>query len=258
MASDPFSWDDLRLVLAISSARGLERAAERLGVNGSTVFRRLRQIEARLGLSLFDRHRSGYEPTPAGREMAALAERVDADVFALSRRLAGQSPSLEGEIRITTPDTLLVNLLTPILARFRRRHPAIRLDIVISNEALNLARRDADVAVRATDEPPETLVGRRISSVAWAIYGPVGRLAEAGDGAAWGADQDWVALGEGLETVAAARVVRQLAGPDRIVYRVSTVLGLADAVEAGIGIGRPALPGRRRAAGPREARAARP
>lgn len=234
MSSQPFTHEDLRLVLAVAELGGLGAAAERLGVNGSTAFRRLGALERRLGLSLFERHRSGYVATAAGRDMAGLAVRMEEDVSALSRRLAGQSPAAEGVVRVTTNDTLLVHLLMPLFARFRQLHPAMRLDVVLSNEALNLARRDADVAVRVTPEPPDTLVGRRVATLGWALYGP------AGAGPADPArlyERDWVSLGDGLEGVSAARFVRRHVAPERMAFRVNTVLALVDAVEAGIGIG---------------------
>jgi DNA-binding transcriptional LysR family regulator len=237
MSSETFSWDDLKVVLAVAEGRGLAAAAERLGLDGSTVFRRLGHIEARLGQKLFERHRSGYVPTPAGAEMAGLATRMQEDVAALSMRLSGQATTAEGEIRVTTNDTLLLYLLTPIFADFRKAHPAMRLDIVLTNEALNLSRRDADVAIRATDEPPENLVGRRLATLSWALYarsdaGPI----EAG---AW-AEHDWVALADSFGSVPVARFVRDRVPADRIVYKLDTVLGLTEAVEAGIGLG--ALP----------------
>jgi DNA-binding transcriptional LysR family regulator len=236
MASGTFSWDDLRLVLAIAEGRGLGPAAERLGLNGSTVFRRLAQIETRLGLKLFERHRTGYVPTPSGAEMAALAARMQDEVATLALKLAGEAPSPSGEIRVTTNDTLLLHLLTPIFANFRRENPGLRLDVVLTNEALNLARRDADVAIRATDEPPENLLGRRLAALGWAIYG------QAASGAATlaasdFAERDWVTLGSELDSVPAARFVRERVPAERIAYCVNTVLGLAEAVEAGIGIG---------------------
>ncbi|WP_375459786.1 LysR family transcriptional regulator [uncultured Enterovirga sp.] len=230
---DTFSSDDLKLVLAVSEGGGLGAAARRLGVDGSTVFRRLGTLEARLGTTLFERSRTGYVPTPAGEDMAALGARFEDEIAALSRRLAGHAPAPEGDVRVTTNDTLLQHLLTPIFARFRETHPKIRLDIVVSNSALNLARRDADVAIRVTPSPPETLVGRRIATVAWALYGWAGLAAPPADFSG----QDWVALGGGMEAVPAARFVRRQASAERIVYRVDTVLALADAVEAGIGIG---------------------
>jgi DNA-binding transcriptional LysR family regulator len=234
MSSDPFSWDDLKLVLAVAEERGLAPAAERLGLDGSTVFRRLGQVEARLGHKLFERHRSGYVPTPAGTEMTALAARMQEEVAGLAMRLSGRSTTAEGEVRVTTNDTFLVHLLMPILAGFRQAHPRICLDVVIADEALNLARRDADVAIRATDEPPENLVGRRLATLGWALY------ARADVAASVDLDSpaacDWVVLDGGFDSPA-IRYVRERAPPERIVYKVNTVIGLTGAVEAGIGIG---------------------
>lgn len=232
------AWDDFRLIRAIAEKRALPAAAVALGLNHSTVFRRLGQIEDALGLKLFERHRSGYVTTPAGDEMAELAERVDQDITAFARRLAGQEIKPAGELRVTTNDTLLVDLLTPLLAGFLGRCPEIRLDIVLSNQALNLSRRDADVAIRATDNPPETLVGRRAGRIAWCLYGRSDdaelRQAALADGL-W--DRHWVSLGDQFTSLKAVRYLQKHVAPERVVYRINTVLGLAEAVEAGIGIG---------------------
>ncbi len=173
------AWDDLRLVKAIAEARSLPAAAALIGINHSTAFRRLKQIEAALGLPLFEKHRSGYTLTPAGEEIAALAARVDEDVGAVTRKLAGQDFAPSGELRVATNDSLLVDLLTPLFAAFIERHPGFRLDILIGNQPLNLAKRDADVAIRATDNPPENLVGRRVARITWALYGRIGEFRRA-------------------------------------------------------------------------------
>jgi DNA-binding transcriptional LysR family regulator len=244
-------WDDFRLVKAIADQRSLTGASQTLGLNHSTVFRRLGDLEKRLAVTLFERHRSGYALTPAGEEMVALAQRMDEDVVAFERRLARQEMEPSGELRVTTSDTLFLHLLMPILAGFRQAFPAIRLDIVQANQALNLSKRDADIAIRATDNPPETLVGRRIATIAWAIYG---RRAEHGQGAGGegiGGDgakgeavdkqrlqeRSWVSLGDSFSHLHVARYVRERAGPERIAIRINGVLGLAEAVECGLGIG---------------------
>jgi DNA-binding transcriptional LysR family regulator len=231
------SWDEFRLVKAIADAGGLMGAAQALDVNHSTVFRRLGQIEADLGVSLFERRKTGYIATPAGEEMTLLAGRMDEDINGFSRRIVGREIAPTGEVRITTSDTLFLNLMLPIFADFRREHDAIRLDIVLGNQALNLSKRDADIAIRATDSPPETLVGRRIGTIAWAIYGgETEQLPEQGEESIL-FTRNWVCLGDTLGHVKAARYVREHVPPERIAMRVSAVLGLADAVEAGIGIG---------------------
>src|SRR3546814_9809793 len=115
------SGDDFRLIKAIADARGLPGAAAQTGLNHSTVFRRLGQIETALGSALFERHRSGYAITPAGEEIVALAGRLDADITAVTRKLAGRELQPAGELRVTTNDSLLVHLLTPHFAGFRRQ-----------------------------------------------------------------------------------------------------------------------------------------
>lgn len=232
------SWDDFRLIKAIAEARSLPAAAERLGINHSTVFRRLKQIEDAVGTPLFEKHRAGYTLTAPGEEVAALAERIDEDVNGVMRKLAGREIAPAGELRVTTNDTLLVHLLTPLFAEFRRQCPDVQLDILLSNQSLNLSRRDADVAIRATDNPPETLVGRRAARIAWALYGRAdGVEGEPGPDRIDILTRNWVSLGEQL---GAFRMVKWVSGhipPERVVYKINTVLGLAEAVEEGVGIG---------------------
>lgn len=232
------AWDDFRLVKAIADAQGLSGAAAALGLDHSTLYRRLGQIEAAAGTRLFERRRGGYVPTPAGEEMTALGARVGEEIAGFTRRLAGHELAPAGELRVATNDTLIVHLLTPLFARFRERYPDVRLDVVIGNAALNLSRRDADVAIRVTTAPPETLVGRRIAHIAWALYGraadfpepappPFERLL----------DHAWVAPGDDLSTLPSARFLAKRVDPKQVVYKVGSVLGLAEAVEAGMGIG---------------------
>jgi DNA-binding transcriptional LysR family regulator len=227
------AWDDFRLIDAVAATRNLPAAAARLGQDHSTVFRRLKAIEATLGQSLFERHRAGYTLTPAGEEMAALAARVDEDITAVTRRLAGQAPVPSGEVRIATSDSLLSDLLMPMFASFRTVNPAIRLDIVTGNVALNLSRRDADVAVRATDNPPDTLVGRRAARIAWALYGAVG-MEHPKDPEE---SAPWVCLGENLAGLKVVRLTQAAVAPGQLSARFDTVLGLAHAVVAGLGVG---------------------
>ncbi|CAH1663309.1 LysR family transcriptional regulator [Chelatococcus asaccharovorans] len=241
---EPFkhlAWDDFRLVKAIADARGLPAAAAQIGVNHSTVFRRLGQIEEALGVKLFERHRAGYALTPAGEEIVAVAERVDADITAVTRKLVGRELAPAGELRVTTNDSLLVHLMTSLFARFREAYPTIQLDVVLTNQALNLSKRDADVAIRATDKPPENLVGRRISNVAWALYGraidfPDPETQRAADLSTL-CNRTWVSLGDNLGSLNVVRFVRTHIAPENVGYKVNTVLGLAEAIEAGLGIG---------------------
>lgn len=239
--AEPFknlAWDDFRLIKAVADAKGLPAAAAMIGVNHSTVFRRLKQIEESLGTTLFERHRTGYALTPAGEEMVALANRLDEEITAVGRKLAGREPAPSGELRVTTPDSLLIHLLMPMLATFRERYPEVRLDMVLSNQALNLSKRDADVAVRATDHPPENLVGRRVARIAWALYGRAVDFPEPTEVSSERLEScNWVSLGDSLGALKTVKFVQENIAPDKVAYKINSVLGLAEAVEAGIGIG---------------------
>ncbi len=228
------SWDDFRYVKAIADTRSLGGAANELSVNHSTVFRRLAQIESQLGSRLFERSRGGYALTPCGEEMVRLAERMGEDIVTFERQVTGHDLRPSGELRVTTNDTVLVHLMTGVFAEFRRAYPEIVLDVVVSNAALNLSKRDADVAVRATDRPPEALIGRRAASIAWAVFAASAKAPEAFD-VSEARDADWIGFGDNLTNLKAAKWLREHAAPGRTVYKINTVLGLAEAAQAGIG-----------------------
>ncbi|WP_029005984.1 LysR family transcriptional regulator [Azorhizobium doebereinerae] len=250
------AWDDLRLVKAIAETRSLAGAAEALAVNHSTVFRRLGTLEHALGARLFERARSGYVPTATGEEVVRLAERMGEDIAAMERRITGQDLRPSGELRVTTNDTLLLHLLTPVFARFREACPEIRLEVMVSNQSLSLSKRDADVAIRASERPGDTLVGRRIASIAWGVYGRLDALGGRPFDLVDMRRHAWVGFAEPIAGIRAAKWLRERVGEERIVYRVNTMLGLAEAAAAGIGLAvlpcfiGAATPGLTRLAGP--------
>jgi DNA-binding transcriptional LysR family regulator len=230
------SWDDYRTVLAVSMARSLGGAADMLGVNQSTVFRRLGAMEERLGARLFERSRTGYSLTAAGEEMVKLAEKMADDIVDFERRLTGQDLRPQGELRVATNDTLVVHLLTPIFASFRKLYPGITLDVVVGNQAANLSKRDADVAIRATGDPPETLVGRKLAAIHWAIYGAESLGLTKLDPVDY-RSHSWIGLGDNLAGLKPGKWMTQNVGEDRVGWRINTVLGLAEAVAEGAGVG---------------------
>jgi len=231
------SWDDLRVIKAIGESGSLVAAAEALGVNHSTLTRRLGIAEKALGTRLFDRHRSGYVPTGPGTEVLALATRIELDVLGVTRRVSAPTQGLIGELRITTSDALLLDFLTPIIGDYQRQHPGIRVEVIVSNKPLNLARGESDVAFRATTTPPENLFGRKLATVAWAVYGSridfVGRAPTRDEMFR----MRWVGYGKGLSRLLAYRFVNEHVCTERITYRSDSVSAVASAVASGIGIG---------------------
>lgn len=224
-------WDEFRFVKAVADQEGLTAAAAQLGINHSTAFRRLTALEAKLGVRLFDRLRTGYVPTSCGRAMIEAAGRIEADVTRFERAAAGRGDAPAGELRVTAPAGLAADPLMPVLAAFNARYPEIRITLILSEEALNLSRRDADVAIRVSREPNETLVGRRLAAVAWAVYGLAGR--------AYGdlAQEDWVSPGPEVAGGAFTLFVGERVPADRVRLRINTVTGLDAAVAAGLGVG---------------------
>lgn len=230
------AWDDFRLVRAIAQTGALAGAAETLGVNHSTVFRRLGTLETQLGTRLFERSRAGYVATPTGEEMVRMADRMAEEVVAVERRITGRDLRPSGELRVTTNDILLTHMLTPIFAGFHAALPEIRLDVAVSNQSLNLSKRDADVAIRASNHPGDTLVGRRIATIAWAVYGRPDMLGSTRLEARDLRRHQWIGFSDGLGTIKPAKWLRERVGDDQLVYRVNTVLGLAEAAAAGMGL----------------------
>ncbi|MFZ1492805.1 MAG: LysR family transcriptional regulator, partial [Candidatus Competibacter denitrificans] len=154
-------WDDYRYFLAIEQAGSVLAAAKRLGVNHTTVLRRIASLEKRLGVRLFERLRTGYTPTAAGEELREVIGRVQQMLINAEHQLAGKDLQLSGIVRIATTDTLSSSLLLPHLGAFRRLHPRIQLQVVSSHQMVNLTHREADVAIRATNHPPDNLLGRK-------------------------------------------------------------------------------------------------
>lgn len=161
---------DLETILALVRSSTLAQAGERLGVDGSTVFRSLQRIERGLGQALFERTRSGYLPGELALALAGHGERQESEIEAARSLFQFRPDQVSGEVRITTTDTILHGLVAPALTTLRERHPLLTFELDASNGSVNLTRRDADIAVRATREPPGHLVGRHLGSIRVALF----------------------------------------------------------------------------------------
>ncbi|MEM6293945.1 MAG: LysR family transcriptional regulator [Myxococcota bacterium] len=167
-------WDDLRLVLAVAAHKTLTATATVLGVDQSTVTRRLRACEDRCGVKLFDRLRGGIELTPAGKAFVRAASEVEERLFALERELSAETSELS-PVRVTL-STPLAALWIDDFVQLARTRPELRLELEVGDAFRDLNRREADVALRRAKNPPEYLVGRRLSEMAEALYGAPGLL----------------------------------------------------------------------------------
>ncbi|QVX15725.1 LysR family transcriptional regulator [Pseudomonas congelans] len=162
---------DLSLVLALVRGRTLARAADLLQVDVSTVFRSIRRLEAALGAALFEKNRRGYIPTDTAQAMAEQAERAEQALAAARIALQQGEQVVSGTVRLTCTDAVLHSLLLPALADFMPQYPALTLELATSNAFANLSRRDADIALRLTNTPPEHLIGRCLGSADYFVCG---------------------------------------------------------------------------------------
>ena len=234
--SEPLEWSDLQYFLAVCERGSIGAAANALRVNHSTVLRRIASLERTLSVRLFDRLPRGYVLTGQGHELAASIAGVTDQIDAAQRRVTGDDLALSGTIRLTAPDTLLQALLLPVLAEFRALHPRVRLEIVATNSFLNLTQREADVAVRGSNKPPENLVGRRAGRIQTALYASRDYLKTLKRGHTR-ADYEWVGHAPALWQLRSAQWVRKNVPDERVALRVDSLVAMADAVALGFGVG---------------------
>jgi DNA-binding transcriptional LysR family regulator len=153
----------------------------------------------------------------------------------VARRISSNGRGHAGELRITTTD-FIFTLLAQVTASFRALRPAIMVEVILGNAPLNLARGEADIALRATDDPPENLFGRQVATIAWAPYAASSEppLPSLGEGPPF--EREWVSYAGQLSALKARRFIDERVGNERIGFRSDSVTGAAAAVAAGVGI----------------------
>jgi DNA-binding transcriptional LysR family regulator len=174
-------WDDLRYALAVGAAGSLAGAARSLGVNHTTVLRRLDALETHLGSRLFDRQRSGYQPTEAGLVLLEQARHMATRADEVERQVLGRDRELTGALRVTTAFVVMDHLLPQPLADFSRAYPGIEVEVMENAVLVDLSsrhtdsaqawsRREADVALRLSRNVAEHLVGRQLGMTQCRVY----------------------------------------------------------------------------------------
>ncbi|CAM3123155.1 LysR family transcriptional regulator [Pseudomonas floridensis] len=227
------SHTDLSLVLALVRGRTLARAAELLHVDVSTVFRSIKRLESALGVALFEKNRRGYMPTDTAVAMAEQAERAELALNAARIALQQGENVVSGTVRLTCTDAVLHTLLLPALARFMPDYPALTLELATSNSFANLSRRDADIALRLTNTPPEHLVGRRLGSVDYVICGLPEFRETLGEAAT---SVPWISPDDSMPDHTSV-IWRSQAFPDVVPrYRCSSMSAVSHLVAAGLGV----------------------
>ena len=234
-----FDWDDLRYFLAVARQGSTIAAGRALQVNQSTVHRRLTVLEHRIGRPLVKRHPTGYRLTELGEVMVAYAEGVEQAVQAFEQQLEAMRRDAIGVVRVTCPEPIIYRITqSSLLERFHARYPGIRVEFVMSDKYLDLAKGEVDVALRSGDTDDNELVGRKIADSIWAVYasrtyveqhGRPGRVEDL-------ERHPLVGFDETMANHRASKWLRQVAPGGKIVARNDSVLGLVYAAKAGMGV----------------------
>jgi DNA-binding transcriptional LysR family regulator len=235
-----FDWDDLKHLLAVARHGSTLAAGRALGVDQSTVQRRLAELERRIGQSLVQRQPTGYRLTAFGEEMLPFAETVERSVLEFERQLRTLATETVGVIRLTCPEPIVNRIVqTGLLDRFHARHPALRVQFVMSDKYIDLAQGEADVALRSGDTDDDELVGRKIADSIWAVYASRTYIECHGQPAAFDnlAQHALVGFDDSMAKHRIAQWLRKVAPDAPMAARSSSVLGLIYSVKAGIGVG---------------------
>lgn len=164
------SWDDWQIVDAIATTGTTARAANQLGLNQSTVFRRISQLEAELGVRLFDRSKRGFHLTVQGEAILPDIKRLSVITTDIERQVSGLDLRLSGDVRVSVNSTLVRYLLVDELKAFGSAHPDIRVHLDLSDRLVNIREREADLVIRGSNDPDPDLYGRKLMRLHMAVY----------------------------------------------------------------------------------------
>lgn len=229
------NWDDVRLFLALARSRTVGKAGKALGVDASTVSRRLVTLEEALGAKLFQRGRDGITATEAVEELLPVAEEIEEAMTRFANTADGFERVASGLVRITCPPDVAEVIVVPILPELRARHAALRIEINPSETIMDLTRREADLALRTVRPKSGDLVFVRLAAVRWVVVAGPKLARSLGTLRAW-SDAPWVGWGERLAGIPPARwLATQARGVEPVVRSDSMMLQIA-LTAAGVGV----------------------
>ncbi len=234
-----FDWNDLRHLIAVSRCGSTLAAAKALGVNQSTVHRRLLELEHRIGLSLVKRQATGYRLSQLGEALISEVMAVETAVEELQRKIGELKLDLTGTIRLTCPEPTVARIAASgLLDRFHARYPDLAVQFITSDRYLDLTKGDADVALRSGEPVDERLVGRKICDSIWAVYASKSYIQQNGrpESITHLAAHALIGFDGIMENHRVAKWLPTVVSQARIVSRSSSMLGAVSSVKAGVGI----------------------
>jgi DNA-binding transcriptional LysR family regulator len=230
-------WNDLRYFLAVRRAGTLAGAARALKVEHSTVSRRLAALEEALGVRLFLRGPDGFTSTPAGDQIAPLAESMESAVTAIDRQVAGGDERVEGTVRLTTSE-VFSGFVVRRLGRLRARHPELLVEVLSGNQPLDLAHGEADLALRIMPTNDPDLLARKVVDCGWAMYAAAGYVEQRGapPSAEDLAGHDVLGFDDTMAAVPGAKWLAAHGAGAHVVLRGNSIMSVLNACLAGMGV----------------------
>jgi DNA-binding transcriptional LysR family regulator len=231
-------WDDLRVFLTVHRQGSHKRASRILGVDPTTVSRRITALERALGTKLFARTPERLQATASGLKLVSHAEKMETVALEAQRDVEAADARLEGSVRITATDGLVHYVLLPALAELRQEHPSLSVDLRVDNRVFDLSRREADVAVRLIRPKEPALFARRLGEIRWSLFASAGYIARRGTPRNLSAlaAHDFIGFDESLDETPQNRWLRQAVAHPRYVLRATTTTAQVVACAEGHGI----------------------
>ncbi|WP_018259921.1 LysR family transcriptional regulator [Methylobacterium sp. WSM2598] len=234
-----FDWNDLRAFLAVGRAGRLTVAAQRMGIDHSTLSRRLSALESALGTRLFERRPSGFVLTSDGERLLGDAERIENVAITLRSRLDEASHQVSGTVRVGTPEAFGTTFLAPRLAQLSASQPTLEIELVANPRSFSLSKREADLAVTLTRPETGRHFARKLVDYALGLYA-ARSYAEAAEAIRTVDDlhrHRWVGYVEDLLWTSELNYLPQVSSAIHPQARISNVITQMEAVRGGAGLG---------------------
>jgi DNA-binding transcriptional LysR family regulator len=228
------AWDDLRYVLTVAEQGTLSGAARLLGVNHSTVLRRVSSFEEDKGLKVFERSGAGYALTPESRHLLSSLKAIEDQVNGLDRAIARQGLELDGPVRITTTDSFLDAGLMRHVSDFQQQHPGVVVELNVNNSYVNFSRMDADITIRPAPKLPDDLTGLRACDLVMHVYATPSYLRD--NTVAEFAAHRWLGVAPPITSSMVGEWQERNLPSNNIILKSSSFVGLRDAAETGLGM----------------------
>jgi len=232
------NWNDLKIFYMVAHCGTLAEASERLNVNHSTVFRRINTMEGVLGIKLFDRRPDGYLLSNVGMKVHEHVEQIEGTISDIYRLVDNYNNKLQGVINLTAPHNFAYRYLPKIICDFQNEYPDIHVNLLVTNKDCDLSKREADLAIRASASPPDNLIGIKLFSFRWSVYGSPQYLQTRGrpTNEKELLQHHMISVHHDLEFLPAFRWIHQNIPDKNIVSRCNDLISISSLALAGVGL----------------------